>query len=59
MRSYYLNLAALLSSAGIHRRVFRAVLSAPVPLFFDTHTVGEVLNRFAKDTEIIDSSVSQ
>ena len=45
MRSTYLNVFAVKSAAKLHRRVFHAVLSAPITTFFDTHTVGEVLNR--------------
>lgn len=58
-RSSYLNIHSVCASSKIHTRVFRAVLQAPVPTFFDTHTVGEILNRFAKDMEITDSSVPE
>ena len=58
-RASFLNLLALLSAKHIHEDLFRTVLCAPVTSFFDTHTMGEVLNRFAKDTEIVDSSVPE
>lgn len=59
MRSSYLNRGAIAAASTIHRIVLRVVLSAPITTFFDTHTIGEVLNRFAKDTEIVDSSVPE
>jgi ATP-binding cassette, subfamily C (CFTR/MRP), member 1 len=58
-RSTALNSLALLSATHIHRDLFRTVVCAPVTTFFDTHTMGEVLNRFSKDTEVIDSSVPE
>ena len=42
------------SSKTIHALVLRNVLSASIPFFFDTHTVGEILNRFSKDCETMD-----
>lgn len=59
MRSSYLNRGAIAAASTIHRIALRVVLSAPITTFFDTHTIGEVLNRFAKDTEIVDSSVPE
>ena len=58
-RSSLLNVFALFSASHIHRDLFRSVLCAPVTTFFDTHTMGEILNRFSKDTEIVDSSVPE
>ena len=58
-RATILNIFAALSAEYIHKRLFRTVLLAPVTSFFDTHTMGEVLNRFSKDTEIVDSSVPE
>lgn len=57
VRSIYLNKLAVRSSRNIHLFLLRSVLSAPIPLFFDTHTIGEVLNRFAKDMEIVDINI--
>ena len=59
LRSTLLNYFAMLSASHIHRGLFRSILCAPVTTFFDTHTMGEILNRFSKDTEIIDSSVPE
>ena len=59
LRSVFLNSASVASGEKIHRMVLRVVLSAPVTTFFDTHAVGEILNRFSKDLEIIDSSVPE
>ena len=58
-RAYFLNVFAALSAKHIYQDLFHTVLCAPVTSFFDTHTMGEVLNRFAKDTEIVDSSVPE
>lgn len=44
---------------NIHKSLLRSVLSASIPLFFDTHTTGAILNRFAKDTEAMDGSVPE
>jgi ABC-type multidrug transport system fused ATPase/permease subunit len=59
LRGLVLNYICMLSSFNVHRSVFHAVLAAPIPTFFDTHTVGEVLNRFSKDTETVDSMVPE
>jgi ATP-binding cassette, subfamily C (CFTR/MRP), member 1 len=58
-RAKTLSYFAILSSKNIHLSVLRAVMSASVPLFFDTHTVGEVLNRFAKDCETLDMNIPE
>ena len=81
-RSMYLNIFAAWSSMQIHSSVLRHVLSAPIPTFFDTRTIGkliyicitycfpnylnvfllpsgEILNRFSKDMETVDSSVPE
>ena len=58
-RYKFLNYFALLSSHSIHAAVFRTVMSASVPLFYDTHTIGEVLNRFAKDCETLDVNIPE
>jgi ABC-type multidrug transport system fused ATPase/permease subunit len=59
LRSTVLNYFAMLSASHIHKGLFRSILCAPVTTFFDTHTMGEILNRFSKDTEIVDSSVPE
>jgi ABC-type multidrug transport system fused ATPase/permease subunit len=48
-----------MSGSNIHGALLRSVLSAPIPTFFDTHTIGEILNRFGKDVEVVDSSVPE
>jgi len=57
VRSALVNITAIRSSKYIHQIILRSILSASVPLFFDVKTTGEILNRFAKDTEAVDSSV--
>lgn len=57
VRSSLVNITAIQSSKYIHQIILRSILSASVPLFFDVKTTGEILNRFAKDTEAVDSSV--
>jgi len=59
LRSIYLNYFAVLSSRTIHASVLRTVLSSSIPAFFDTHTVGEILNRFSKDCETMDVNVPE
>jgi ABC-type multidrug transport system fused ATPase/permease subunit len=58
-RMVCLNTTSVKSSRNIHNSVFRHVMTAPIPTFFDTHTVGEVLNRFGKDMEIVDTSIPE
>jgi len=41
------------SSKNLHSTMISAVLKAPV-LFFDTNSVGRILNRFSRDTGIMD-----
>ena len=59
LRSFWLNTFSVRSASAIHDVVFARILQSPVPSFFDTHTVGEVLNRLARDTEVVDSSVPE
>lgn len=59
LRMVGLNSQAVRSSRALHKAVFHRVLAAPIPTFFDTHTVGEVLNRFGKDMEIVDTSIPE
>lgn len=59
VRALCLNIFSVRSSTNIHSGLLRSVLAASVPLFFDTHTLGEILNRFAKDSEVVDSSVPE
>lgn len=59
VRSTYLNTFAFLSAKQIHGAIFRSVICAPITTFYDTHTVGMILNRFSKDTEVVDSTVPE
>lgn len=59
IRMFSLNHQAVRSSENMHSYVLQKVMNAPIPTFFDTHTVGEVLNRFAKDLEVVDSSIPE
>lgn len=59
LRAVYLNYYAVRSSQVLHASLLRKVLSAPVPTFFDTHTVGNVLNRFSKDMETVDVNIPE
>ena len=44
---------AITSTSAIHGKMISALLKAPV-LFFDTNSVGRILNRFSKDIGIMD-----
>lgn len=46
---------AIKSTANIHKQAISNVLQAPVNSFFDTTPVGRIMNRFSKDTDIVDS----
>ena len=59
VRSVNLNYISTASATRIHEEVFTRIMQAPITLFFDTHTVGEILNKMARDTEIIDALVPE
>jgi ABC-type multidrug transport system fused ATPase/permease subunit len=59
LRSVYLNFFAVRSSSVLHASVLRRVLSAPITTFFDTHTVGAILNRFSKDMETVEVNIPE
>jgi len=42
------------SAAGLHHQMLRRILQAPMH-FFDTTPIGRIVNRFAKDVDILDS----
>ena len=44
-RSWYFISIALSSSKNLHNRVMKAVLSAPINLYFDITPIGRILNR--------------
>jgi ABC-type multidrug transport system fused ATPase/permease subunit len=58
-RSSLLIAVASRASACLHAEVLASVLRASVPHFFDTHTVGAVLNRFGKDVENLDVQIPE
>ena len=59
IRSFYLNHWACASSKLIHATILHKVIQAPIIHFFDVHSTGEVLNKLAKDQEIVDSQVPE
>ncbi|KAL8559263.1 hypothetical protein ACOMHN_040387 [Nucella lapillus] len=44
------------ASQSLHHHMFASILRCPVG-FFDTNPVGRILNRFAKDVDLIDDSL--
>ncbi|CAG5115398.1 unnamed protein product [Candidula unifasciata] len=52
----FLQMAAM-AGQRLHDRMLKSVMNAVVH-FFDTHSVGQVLNRFSRDLGFIDNSVS-
>ena len=58
-RSVYLNYWSVASAQSLHIYVIHKIIQAPVVIFFDTHSVGEILNKLSRDTEIIDSHVPE
>lgn len=46
LRMGYLNAVVATCSKNIHRLVLQNVMAASVPMFFDTHAVGEVRQQF-------------
>lgn len=59
LRSCVLTLYASAVCRSIHDLLFRKVLRAPVPLFFDVTAAGSVLNKFAKDMETADVTIPE
>ncbi|RYH19548.1 ATP-binding cassette domain-containing protein [archaeon] len=59
LRSVYLNFFAVQSSRVLHSYMLRNILTASIPTFFDTTTIGSILNRFAKDMETLDVSIPE
>eukprot|EP00935_MAST-01C_sp_MAST-1C-sp1_P001017 g1017.t1 len=56
-RSIAFMVSAAASSRNMHDTVLTKVMRAPVPTFFDVTPVGEITNRFAKDTDIVDTTL--
>jgi ABC-type multidrug transport system fused ATPase/permease subunit len=59
IRSSSLNIPAVLSTKNLHESALRSVISAPITEFFDTHTIGEILNKFSKDSETVDVNIPE
>ena len=53
LRAYAFFLVVLKSSENLHNDMVKAILTAPV-LFFDSNTIGRILNRFSKDIGCMD-----
>jgi ABC-type multidrug transport system fused ATPase/permease subunit len=49
----FVNLATN-ASQNLHDSIFRALLSASIPNFFDVTPIGQILNRFSKDLDNVD-----
>jgi ATP-binding cassette subfamily C (CFTR/MRP) protein 1 len=47
----------LISAYNLSQALFCSIIAAPVDKFFDTHTLGTVINRFSRDQEAIDALV--
>ncbi|OXA43509.1 multidrug resistance-associated protein 1 [Folsomia candida] len=47
-------LGTVKSAAGLHLKMLKRILQAPMH-FFDTTPIGRIVNRFAKDVDILDS----
>ncbi|KAF0711400.1 hypothetical protein As57867_005279, partial [Aphanomyces stellatus] len=54
-RSYVLVTCTTRCSENMHNELLRCVLRAPVNQYFDVTPVGRILNRFARDLDIVDS----
>lgn len=52
---YGMNLRA---SRIVHKQMIKAVLLAPINLFYDVTPTGVVLNRFSKDLEVLDDEIT-
>jgi len=56
-RAFLFFRVALESSKRLHGKMFSAIIRAPM-YFFDTNSIGRILNRFSKDTNLIDDFLS-
>lgn len=55
-RTFYTAQRGVRAAAGIHNKLLKGVLKAPMSFFEQTPT-GRILNRFGKDTEAIDQYI--
>lgn len=44
------------ASMRLHKNIFTSILNAPMS-FFDTHLIGNILNRFSRDMATIDDHI--
>ena len=54
--AFILYYSALNAAAFLHEKLLRNVLRSPVS-FFDTTPLGRILNRFAKDVDVVDNTL--
>jgi len=54
-RALILVLGAYRSSRILQREMLNKVLSAPINLYYDVTPIGQILNRFSKDLDVLDS----
>lgn len=54
LRMLFLYFFMLYCNGNIHKQLLKGVVRAPVS-FFDANPAGRVLNRFSKDTIVMDS----
>jgi ABC-type multidrug transport system fused ATPase/permease subunit len=59
VRAFLFVYVSIGASQNFHTRIFKAVLDAPVNLFFDITHVGEILNRFSSDLDHIDTQLPE
>lgn len=41
----------------LHNRMLNKVMSAPINLYFDITPIGQIMNRFSKDLNVMDASI--
>lgn len=56
MASLTMALGTLRSASNLHFKMLARILHAPMS-FFDTTPVGRIVNRFAKDVDVTDSTL--
>ncbi|KAM0754516.1 P-loop containing nucleoside triphosphate hydrolase protein [Meredithblackwellia eburnea MCA 4105] len=52
----YLIFGAIQASRKLHHRLTNSIFGAPIR-FFDTTAQGNIINRFSKDTEVVDTEI--
>lgn len=56
IRSYWFFVCASNASKNLHAKMFNCLLKTPMR-FFDTNPSGRILNRFSKDTGVMDETL--